>query len=148
MFGENNKWGYFPAVSAGVDIAKLFKLEYVQQPEAQGQLRRNWLIASNSWFVNLRRLVLSDHTIISTTKGSYFNAYGPTNRKPGLKVGEKGGSRFRLDVTALNNRLTGTVDWYKRNTSDLIFSVTVPVPPNLVPLSISTLGTLKAVDSN
>jgi iron complex outermembrane receptor protein len=27
MFGTNNKWGYFPAVSAGADIAKIFKLD-------------------------------------------------------------------------------------------------------------------------
>ncbi|HEX8675721.1 MAG TPA: TonB-dependent receptor, partial [Segetibacter sp.] len=47
-----------------------------------------------------------------------------------------------LDFSLFNHRLTGTTDYYHRNTTDLIFNVTVPVPPNLANRTWKNVGTL------
>jgi iron complex outermembrane receptor protein len=57
-------------------------------------------------------------------------------------MGKKNEIDFGLDFTLLNSRLTGTIDYYNRNTEDLIFPVTVPVPPNFVPTKYLNIGTL------
>ncbi len=43
-----------------------------------------------------------------------------------------------------SGRLTGNFDYYNRTTSDLIFGVNVPVPPNLTSLQYTNIGTLKS----
>lgn len=140
MFGTNNKWGYFPAVSAGLDIAKIAKLDMFNNlkfrasygvtgslPPLPGLSIAN-ITGSNNYFY---------------TQGAYLASYGPNkNANPDLKWERKTEIDFGLDFTLLNNRLTGTVDYYNRNTSDLIFPVTVPVPPNFVPTKYLNIGTL------
>ncbi|MEJ7682738.1 MAG: TonB-dependent receptor [Segetibacter sp.] len=49
-----------------------------------------------------------------------------------------------MDFALLKNRLSGTVDYYNRNTSDLIFNVSVPVPPNLANRTWKNVGTLSS----
>ena len=57
-------------------------------------------------------------------------------------MGEKAETDIGLDFAAFNNRLTGTIDWYTRKTSDLIFNVTVPSPPALFNRAWRNVGDL------
>ena len=62
--------------------------------------------------------------------GTYIPAYEPTqNSNPDLKWEKKGELDLGLDFALLNNRLTGSFDYYNRKTKDLLFNATVPVPP-------------------
>jgi iron complex outermembrane receptor protein len=45
----------------------------------------------------------------------------------------------------LDSKLTGTLDWYKRNTKDLILNVNVPVPPNLFGQTLVNIGELENI---
>lgn len=142
MFGENNKWGYFPAASAGVDIAKLFSLNMFNNLKFRASYGVTGSLPPSAGLslATINSLGAANNFYNS---GAYINAYGPQkNPNPDLKWEKKAEVDLGLDISAFSNRLTATIDYYHRNTSDLIFPVTVPVPPNLVPTKYLNIGTL------
>ncbi|MEQ8812946.1 MAG: TonB-dependent receptor [Imperialibacter sp.] len=141
-FGANNKWGLFPAVSGGVTLSNLFDLPGVNSLK----FRASWGITGNqpgSSYASLQRFGRQGNFFID---GAYVPSYGPvSNANPDLAWETKNEIDFGLDFAALDSRLTGTLDFYKRNTKDLILQVTVPVPPNLFGSTLVNIGELENI---
>jgi len=139
-FGENNKWGLFPAVSAGVTLSNLIDIPSVNSLK----LRASYGVTGNqpgSSYISLQKF---------TRTGSFFYngvfgpSYGPqSNPNPDLKWETKAEIDFGFDFAMLNNKLTGTFDYYNRTTTDMILPVNVPQPPNLVGQTQVNIGELK-----
>jgi len=138
-FGANNKWGLFPAVSAGVTLSNLFDISGVDNLK----LRVSWGITGNqpgSSYASLQRFGRQGNFFID---GAYVPTYGPvSNANPDLAWETKNEIDFGLDFALMNNRLTGTIDYYQRTTRDLILNVDVPVPPNLFGQTLVNIGEL------
>jgi iron complex outermembrane receptor protein len=138
-FGANNKWGLFPAVSAGVTLSNLIDLPGVNSLK----LRGSWGITGNqpnSSYASLQRFGRQGNFFID---GAYVPTYGPvSNANPDLAWETKNEIDFGLDFAMLDNRLTGTIDYYSRTTKDLILLVDVPVPPNLFGQTLVNIGEL------
>lgn len=141
QFGENNKWGMFPAISAGVDISRIADIPSVNSLKLRASYGVTGALPPNSY--------LSMFLYGSTGRSFYYNgtyipSYEPTqNANPDLKWERKAEFDIGLDFALLNNRLTGSIDYYSRNTSDLLFNATVPVPPNPTNKMWMNIGTLK-----
>jgi TonB-dependent starch-binding outer membrane protein SusC len=139
-FGENNKWGLFPAVSAGVTLSNLIDIPSVNSLK----LRASYGVTGNQpgqSYISLQKF---------TRTGSFFYngvfgpSYGPqSNENPDLKWETKAEIDFGFDFAMLNNKLTGTFDYYNRTTTDMILPVNVPQPPNLVGQTQVNIGELK-----
>ena len=141
QFGENNKWGMFPAVSAGLDINKLVHLDNINNLKVRASYGVTGALPPGSYLSQF----LWGPVGTFFYNGNYVNSYQPTqNQNANLKWEKKGEFDIGLDFAAFGNRLTGTFDYYKRTTSDLIFNVNVPVPPNLTSLQYNNIGTLKS----
>jgi len=145
QFGANHKWGMFPAVSAGLDIGRLKEIDGVNTLKVRASYGVTGALPGGSYY----SLFLFGPTGASGNlfyyNGSYISAYGPTqNANPDLKWEKKAEFDAGLDFAALNNRLTGNFDYYNRKTSDLIFNVTVPVPPFPTDKQYRNIGTLKS----
>jgi len=129
-FGKDNRYGIFPAISAGVDISKLANLNNVDNLK----LRVGYGVTGN-----LPGTSYLGYSIFSPGAQFYYNgefvpSYGPTtNANPELKWETKGEVNLGLDYSMFNSRLRGSVDVFQRKTSDLILFTRVPVPPNLAP---------------
>jgi len=140
QFGPNNKWGYFPAVSAGVDLDKIFDIPAVSTLKLRGSYGVTGALPPSSGLSELIFRGQGNYLI----NGAWIATYGPSqNENPNLKWEKKAETDIGLDFSALNNRLTGTIDWYNRKTSDLIFNVTVPSPPALFNRAWRNVGDLK-----
>lgn len=141
-FGTNNQWGNFPAVSGGVDIKRLVTL-----PEVINmlKLRASYGVTGappNDSYLSLERLTTSGRYYAGN--GVYQNVYaGVGNPNPDLKWERKSEVNIGLDFTLFSNRLNGTFDYFRRTTSDLIFNVTVPSPPNLFNTTWKNIGKLE-----
>jgi iron complex outermembrane receptor protein len=140
-FGENNQWGYFPAVSAGVDIKRLVDIQFINSLKLRASYGITGALPPQS-YLSLDRL---------TTSGTYYAGFGVynfvytgvgTNPNPDLRWEKKNEIDIGIDFTVLNNRLTGTFDYFNRKTKDLIFNVTVPSPPNLYTTTWKNIGQL------
>lgn len=144
QFGANNKWGMFPAISAGIDLSRVLDI-----PQANNlKLRASYGVTGSlppDPYLSLRTLAPGGAQFYAGN-GEYLQSYEPNkNPNPDLKWETKAEFDIGLDFSLLdNNRLNGTIDYYTRTTSDLIFNVTVPVPPNLVPNTWKNIGKLKS----
>jgi iron complex outermembrane receptor protein len=141
-FGPNNKWGNFPAVSGGVDFSHIWEIPSVNSLKLRASYGQTGSLPPYAY--------LSLPTL--TVSGSYYsgnNQYGFTyapnqNPNPNLKWETKAETDIGLDFSLFNNRLSGTVDYFRRTTSNLIFNANVPVPPNLVSTTWENIGTLQS----
>ncbi len=143
-FGANNKWATFPSVSAGWTITN-----------------EKFMESTNEWLNNLRLRVGYGVTGITPTDpylSMYmydFDPYGDMLGSDGewhktLMVSQNPNKDLKwetsreinvgLDFGFFNNRLNGTIDFYHKKTSDLLYYYSVPVPPNLYNTTLYNVG--------
>lgn len=127
-FGANNKWGSFPAVSAGWNITNE---EFFTNKDVVNdlKLRVGYGVTGNQGFPNYRSLILLSTGGVYPQNGDYYQTYGPSsNPNPDLKWEQKAELNIGLDFGLLNNRITGSVDVYNRKTKDLLNEYTAQQP--------------------
>jgi TonB-dependent starch-binding outer membrane protein SusC len=139
-FGEGNKWGVFPAISASADLVKAMGLNFADA----FKLRASYGITGNlppSSYLSLERFGAGSNFFYN---GNYVPSYGPiANANPNLKWERQKDFDLGIDFSFLNYRLNGSLDFYNRSTSDLLFYAPVPVPPNLFPNTWVNLGEIQ-----
>lgn len=137
QFGPNNKWGYFPAISAGVDLNKFLNLPTFNSLKLRGSYGVTGALPPSPGLAAITYTSGGNYLI----NGNWISTFGPNqNDNPDLRWEKKAETDIGLDFTALNNRLTGTLDYYNRKTSDLIFNVEVPAPPALFHRAWKNIG--------
>ncbi len=138
-FGEGNKWGFFPAVGGGVDLANVLDISSMDNLK----LRVSYGITGNQPpdpYMSLLRLGPSGNFFYN---GEFIPGYAPvSNANPDLGWEKKGEFDIGIDFSMLDGKLYGSFDYYTRTTTDLLFEYEVPVPPNLYSTAWMNLGEL------
>lgn len=139
-FGENNKWGDFPAVSAGVELANFIGSSAIDNLKVRVSYGITGNIPNDS-YVSLLRFEKTGNFLYN---GNWIPTYGPaSNANPDLKWEKKGELNLGIDYSFLGSKIFGSVEYYQRNTQDLIFDFTVPVPPNLFQTKTVNVGEIQ-----
>jgi iron complex outermembrane receptor protein len=126
-FGEGNKWGIFPAVSAGLDISRLADIQGVDNLKLRLAYGVTGAIPPSS-YLSLPGYGRQGNFYYN---GAFVPAIGPTrNANPDLKWETKGEFNAGLDFAFLDYKITGSFEYYNRVTKDLLYFTPVPVPPN------------------
>lgn len=132
VFGENNAWGYFPSVGAGWRISNESFMQN-QKIFNDLKLRFSYGVTGNSGGIG----AYTSKLIYGIT-GTYYNngvqenAYGPIQgSNPDLQWEEVATTNIGLDFTILKNKISGSLDWYNKNTTDMLFRYSVSA--SLVP---------------
>lgn len=140
-FGPNESWGNFYAVSGGADLAQLF-----DTPFSSLKLRAGYGVTGNLPTQNYEyrtRLTRGSRVYFNDTR--YLQGVNfASNPNPDLKWEEKAETNIGLDFGVFDSRLYGSIDWYTRNTSDVLQYISVPVPPNFYPTTLKNIGKLKS----
>jgi len=140
-FGENNRWGTFPAVSVGWRITN--------EPFMQNQklfsdlkLRIGYGISGNSLgFDPMISKLKYGLTGVTYINGEQVQSIGVTqNENANLKWESTAMSNIGLDFAFLKGRITGTLEVYDKETKDLIWYYPVKVPPYLYPYLWANVG--------
>ncbi len=142
-FGAANKWGNFPAVSAGWRISeeKFMKgLKWLNDLK----LRADFGITGNQDFGSYISLNTMTGFGYYCYNGKYFQVWGPSkNVNPNLKW-EKGKNwNVGIDFSLFNNRLSGSLNYFNRRQQDLLGNYKVSVPPYLFDETFVNVGTMK-----
>ncbi len=128
-FGKDHKWGWFPAISAGWRISKEPWLQNVKWL-SELKLRTGYGVTGNQDFGNYKSLMLMSSGTNFFYDGKWVKSYAPaSNANPDLGWEKKSEFNVGVDFSVLNGRLGGTIDYYYRLTTDLLYDYTVPVPP-------------------
>lgn len=130
-FGINNRWGTFPSVSAAWRITEEDFMKS-QSVFDDLKLRVGYGVSGNSLGFDA---FYSRPIYGSTGWFTYVDANGTSsqyrilgatrNSNPDLKWETTGMFNIGVDFGFLNNRLTGTIEYYDKRTSDLIFDYAV-----------------------
>lgn len=120
-----NKWVSYPAISAGWNIKKESFMENVDLIHSL-KLRVGYGITSNQSiapYSTLGRLGTTPYNFGSTYTTGFSVSELPN---PNLGWEKSATMNYGLDFSILKNRLSGTVDYYKTKTTDLLFRVGLP----------------------
>jgi iron complex outermembrane receptor protein len=140
-FGRDERWGFFPGLSAGVVLTKLadipafdnlkLRAGYGQtgNPPTQSYLSQQRFGPRGNFFFN----------------GAFTSSFAPvSNPNPLLKWERKIDYNFGLDFSMMDYRLNGSIEYYNNTTKDLLLNFPVPVPPNLFGSTFINIGEIKS----
>ena len=143
-FGTNNKWGDFPAVSGAWRISEEDFLKGSLPWVNELKLRADYGITGNQDFGNYRSLLLYGGAGYFPFNGVQYQVYGPSsNVNPDLRWERSINFNAGIDFALLNNRLSGSFDFYVRKNKDLLGDYRVPLPPNPQEFTYTNVGSMK-----
>lgn len=125
-FGANNRWGTFPSVALGWNIAKEDFL--LDSDISNLKFRGSWGVVGND--------AIPDYQYSATLTSNFnypiagANAVGTTANglaNPNLKWEETTMKNIGLDFGFLNDKITGTVEYYNNTSDDLLIQRTLPI---------------------
>ena len=123
-----DRWGTFPAVSVAWNIVEENFLKDVSSLSAL-KIRAGFGITGTepySPYMSLRSINFNDYAYYD---GTWIKSVHPSsNTNPDLRWEKKEELNVGLDVGFFDNRLTGSIDFYRRTTKDLIWEYNVPSP--------------------
>lgn len=129
-FGTGNKWAVFPGVSASWRISEEDFMRG-RGPLSELKLRASWGKQGNPGvppYASLILLAAEDGARYVFGERVVTGVAPIRNPNPNLKWEETAQSNVALDYGLMNNRFTGSLEYYVKNTSDLLLSVLVPQP--------------------
>jgi TonB-linked SusC/RagA family outer membrane protein len=143
-FGKNNKWGTFPAVSAGWRISSEKFMEDVSFVNDL-KLRVGYGVSGNTQgFDPLIAQLRYGFTGRYYSNGQLLSAVAPVqNENPNLKWESTAMANFGLDFSLFKSRITGSVDYYDKKTSDLIYNYPVSATQYFYPILTANAGTIR-----
>lgn len=142
-FGANYKWGLFPAVSAGWRIDQEDFMNDINWLD-ELKLRVGYGVTGNQDIANYQSMARLTTSGKFYYNGTWINSYGPaSNKNDDLRWERKGEFNLGVDFSVLKGRLSGTLDYYNRTTTDLLYTYSVPVPPNLYNRKFTNVGVIK-----
>ncbi len=143
LWGTNNKWGTFPAVSAGWRISREAFMEG-QNIFNELKLRAGYGVTGSQPSDLFRGVALLGYSGFVLSNGAWIQTLVPTqNANADLKWEEKRETNIGLDFSLLKNRISGSIDLYNRQIHNLLYLFEVPSPPNLYNRTLANVGTLE-----
>jgi iron complex outermembrane receptor protein len=143
VFAVGHKWALFPALSASWNLSREGFMS--GGPFSDLRLRVGWGLQGNPSVPPYTSLV----TLAGGTDGTYpwgdtpQGGVTPTsNGNPNLKWEQTSQIDAAVDFGLLNNRLSGSIDYYVKNTKDLLLTVNVPQPA-AVSTQLQNVGKLR-----
>ena len=143
-FGENNKWGYFPAVSAGWRIKGE---DFMSDADWCNdlKLRLGFGVTGNNLGSDLQSIAMLSNGGTFWYNGAYVYTYAVSrNVNPDLRWEKKFEYNLGVDYSFFDNRLYGSLDAYYRNTQDLLWDYEVPTPPYQYPTLLANAGAMNS----
>ena len=144
-FGPGRQWGNFPSVSAGWRIS--------QEPFMSGisaisdlKLRISWGKTGNQAFGNY--LYVPTYQACNATAqylfgGQFICPFRPTSVDQNIHWESTSAWDVGADFSLFGQRLSGALDWYRKNTSDLLFDVPIDPASNLSNHVVTNIGSIR-----
>ncbi|MGH7672840.1 MAG: SusC/RagA family TonB-linked outer membrane protein [Gemmatimonadales bacterium] len=145
-FGSGHKWALFPALSGSWHISQESFFKGAPLSLSDLRLRVGWGVNGNQDGIP----AYSSLPLLEPTGGARYpfgdapatGIAGVRNPNPDLRWEETQQVNVGLDFGFLNNRVSGSLEYYVKKTSDLLLEVPVP-PPALVNTRIENVGKVR-----
>lgn len=143
-FGDNNKWGNFPSASLGWTISKeefMGNVDWLDNLKLRAGFGVTGVIPNDS-YQSLTRWSVGDPYYYDdgTWKQTLKLASNPN---PDLQWEKSTEVNVGLDFSVLGDRVSGSVDFYNKKTTDMLWWYDVPTPPNLYNQTLANVGEMR-----
>jgi len=126
-FAENNKYGIFPSLSVGWDISKesFFKVGWIDNLK----FRLGYGVAGNqtSRYSSLASVGVNAAYVYGDGSSTELGQQVNSLPNPDLRWERTTGANLGVEFTLFKNRLSGVAEYYDTKTTDLLYSVNIPV---------------------
>jgi TonB-linked SusC/RagA family outer membrane protein len=147
-FGADHKWAYFPGISGSWRLSDEGFMS--KSPFSELRLRVGYGVVGNPGVPPYSSLTTIDasggarYVFGDTTNGDKsVVGFAPNrNANPDLRFEKTSQIDVAFDYGLLNNRISGTIEYYVKNTSDLLLEVTAPQPAP-VPTRLENVGRIR-----
>ncbi len=147
-FGENNKWGTFPSVSAAWSLSNEAFMKPTENWLTNLKIRAGYGVTGNQDGIgeykslSILGIGVTPDSYYDPETGTWSLAYAPIqNANPDLKWESTKQTNIGVDFS-LFNRVRASVEWYDKKTEDLLYTYQVPQPPYLVGTMLANVGDL------
>ena len=143
-FGVNNKWGWFPSVSAAWGISQEDFMENADWVNDL-KLRVGYGVTGNQDGLQpYKSLDLYSASGTYYNNGTWPTAYRLSqNANADLKWEQTSMLNIGLDFTLFDSRLNGTIEWYDKRTSDMLYNYEVSMPTYVYSTIAANVGDMK-----
>lgn len=125
-FGPQEQWGIFPSAAFAWRLSDedFFDYDFISDLK----LRASWGITGNQQFANYQQFsdyLIGDQFARVQFGNRFVTTIRPAASDPGIKWEETTSWNFGVDFGLFDNRFTGALEIYQKDTDDLIFTVPV-----------------------
>lgn len=141
--GNGQKWGWFPSASLAWVISNEPWMKKIKQID-NFKIRAGYGVTGNQDAIDpYTSLALMEPNGVTTVNGATSTTFAVTsNSNPDLKWEVKKTFDAGFDLSMFKQRLNVTFDWYTSETSDMLYTYTVPVPPFTYDRLLANMGTM------
>lgn len=144
-FAPDNRVGYFPSVA----LAWRMKEEFFKNNQTVNdlKLRLGWGVTGQQdigdYYGYLPRYTLSTSTAQYQFGNTFYSFLRPSGYDPNIKWETTTTQNIGVDFALLDNRITGSVDFYNKKTRDLLSTVPVAPGSNFVNQLLTNVGNIE-----
>ncbi|MBI9059770.1 MAG: TonB-dependent receptor [Labilibaculum sp.] len=146
-FSEDNRWGFFPSAAFAW---KMHEESFLKDVDVVSnlKLRLGWGITgqqdiSDNDYPYQAQYITSQQGYYYPINGSFIPTLRPNTYDPDIKWEETTTQNIAVDFGFLNNRINGTIDYYFRETKNLLNNVTIPSGSNFSNRLYTNVGSLE-----
>lgn len=145
-FGPLNRWGTFPAAAFAWRVYDEAFMEGLHTVFSDMKLRVGFGINGNQEIGNYKYLPTYEQSDLEAQYqfgDSFYYTIRPNGYDESIKWEETQSLNIGLDYGVLGGRINGSLEFYQKNTSDLLFEVTVAAGSNLTNIILSNIGKVR-----
>ncbi len=141
-FAPENRWGLFPAAAVAVKILDTDRDQFNNL-----KIRAGWGITGQQeigdYYAYLARYQLGDANARYQFGDEFINTLRPNGYDANIRWEETKTYNLGFDFSIIRNRLSGSLDFYKRFTKDLLNRIPVPAGTNLTNFITTNIGNME-----
>jgi TonB-linked SusC/RagA family outer membrane protein len=144
-FPSNNRYGVFPAIAVAWKLSEESFLKNSTTVSSL-KLRASYGVTGNQDFISnygyIPGYYLSNNGSQYQFGNNFYYLYTPSPYDANLKWEQTASTNIGIDYGFLNNRITGSVEYYYKNTTDMINSIFIPDGTNFTNKYTANIGNM------
>ncbi|MFV0468593.1 MAG: SusC/RagA family TonB-linked outer membrane protein [Dysgonomonas sp.] len=150
-FSKDNRWGLFPSAALAWTITNESFMKDVSAL-SNLKLRLGYGVTGQQGYVGSNYSYIPNYYISSNPNSTYLGHYlvKPGGYNPDLKWEQTATKNIAIDYGFLNNRINGSIEFYRKDTKDLLNEIDWPTGTNFINRFVSNIGEMnnKGVEFN
>lgn len=147
-FAQDNRWGTFPSVALAWRVSNESFFEPLRRVMNDFKIRASYGVTGQqdgiANYGYIPKYTISQDGAYYLFNGQWIPTYRPEAYNSDLKWETTKSWNFGIDFGFLNNRISGTVDYYTRKTEDLLATVPIPAGINFDKTMLSNVGNVSS----